>query len=65
MKEIKPAVKDALEIEVPEVIVPAPFEAWMKHMTGIREDAGRASPEVLSEGSRLYVYDEFKFVCHK
>jgi CHAT domain-containing protein len=50
------------EVNVKEVIVPPSFKPSMKIISGIREDAGNTSSETLSEGSRLYLFEELKFI---
>jgi CHAT domain-containing protein len=44
------------------VTVPPPFKVSLKQMTGRLEEPGKAFHDILSEGSKLYMYDEFKFI---
>lgn len=52
-------------MEVPPVQTvtePDGLEVSFKNMTGLRQEDGTAVKEVLSEGSRIYVYDGFRFL---
>ncbi len=63
VKELKtPPVPLAEVHQVKTAVKPVQLKVSLKNIIGQREESGTASNEILSEGSKMYLYDKFHFL---